>query len=111
MRNVLSSLPPAIVDYLVAEKAKDAAAQSRCFTDDAVVNDEGHDYHGRNEIRAWKEETRAKYQYDLQPIDASINGDIVTVVARLTGNFPGSPVDVDHTFTLEDDKIASLIIH
>jgi ketosteroid isomerase-like protein len=111
MRNVLSSLPRPIVDYLVAERSKDAAAQSKCFTDDAVVNDEGRDYHGRDEIRAWKEEARAKYQYDLEPLDASINGDIVTVVARLKGNFPGSPVDVDHTFTLENDKIASLVIH
>ncbi len=111
MRNVLSSLPSPVVDYLVAEKAKDAAAQSLCFCDDAVVNDEGREYHGRNEIQTWKKDARAKYQYELEPIDASINGDIVTVVARLTGNFPGSPVEVDHTFTLENDKIASLVIH
>lgn len=111
MPNIFATLPPPVVDYLVAEKTKDAAAQCLCFADDAVVNDEGHDFHGRDEIRAWKENARAKYQYEIEPLDASINGDIITVVARLTGNFPGSPVDVDHTFTLENDKIASLVIH
>jgi ketosteroid isomerase-like protein len=111
MASVLSALPKPIVEYLSAEKSHDAAAQSRCFTDDAVVNDEGHDYSGRDAIRAWKEDVRAKYHYELEPIDASINGNIVTVVARLRGEFPGSPVDVDHTFTLENDKIASLVVH
>jgi ketosteroid isomerase-like protein len=108
---VLSILPTPIVDYLAAEKAKDAATESKCFTDDAVVSDEGREYHGRDEIRVWKEEAQAKYRYELEPLDASVNGDIVTVVVRLSGDFPGSPVEVDHTFTLADDKIASLVVH
>lgn len=31
--------------------------------------------------------------------------------ARLTGNFPGSPVTVEFSFMLEDGKIVSLEIH
>jgi hypothetical protein len=34
----------------------------------------------------------------------------VVVPSRLTGNFPGSPVDLRFFFTLEGDKIASLEI-
>jgi hypothetical protein len=37
-------------------------------------------------------------------------GDLVTVRARLTGEFPGSPVELDHIFKLSGNKIASLEI-
>lgn len=111
MTNVQSILPRPILDYLSAEKAKDVVAQSNLFAEDAMVSDEGRDYNGRDEIRAWKEDAQAKYEYELEPLDASVNGNIVTVVVRLSGNFPGSPVEVDHTFTLANDKIASLAIH
>jgi hypothetical protein len=29
---------------------------------------------------------------------------------RLTGNFPGSPIELDFVFTIQDDKIVSLEI-
>ena len=39
-----------------------------------------------------------------------MNGNIVRLRARLTGAFPGSPVELDYTFTLANDKITSLEI-
>jgi hypothetical protein len=38
------------------------------------------------------------------------HGDKVTVRARLSGEFSGSPVELDHIFKLLNDKIASLEI-
>jgi hypothetical protein len=35
---------------------------------------------------------------------------MVIVTSRLTGNFPGSPVDLRFLFELQGDKIASLEI-
>jgi hypothetical protein len=32
------------------------------------------------------------------------------VTARLSGNFPGSPVDLDFEFVLDREKIISLVI-
>jgi hypothetical protein len=46
----------------------------------------------------------------MEPIDASVSGKTVKLRARLTGDFPGSPVDLDYTFTLAHDKITSLEI-
>ena len=43
-----------------------------------------------------------------QPVDDE--GDRITVTARLTGNFPGSPVDLRYAFTLEGKEIARLEI-
>jgi hypothetical protein len=37
-------------------------------------------------------------------------GDATTVLARLTGDFPGSPVDLNHTFTISRNGIALLEI-
>src|SRR5216684_8926680 len=103
-------VPGPIAAYLAAEEAKDADALSRCFTEDGTVHDEGRDYRGRDAIRQWKQAADEKYRYVLQMVNAQRNGDNVTVRARLTGAFPGSPVELDHIFKLSNNKIASLEI-
>ena len=56
------------------------------------------------------EETEAKYRYVMEPLDASVSENIVKLRARLTGDFPGSPVEPDYTFTVANDKIILLEI-
>jgi hypothetical protein len=46
----------------------------------------------------------------MEPLDASVSEKIVTLRARLTGAFPGSPVELEYTFTLANDQITSLDI-
>ena len=103
-------LPEPVINYLAAVKAKDTGMLALCFTDDALVHDEGRDYRGLDAIRAWNKETQTKYKYVIEPLDASMSGDTVKLRARLTGDFPGSPVDLDFTFMLANDKITSLEI-
>jgi ketosteroid isomerase-like protein len=103
-------VPKPVAEYLAAEEAKDADALSRCFIEDGTVHDEGQAYHGRDSIRQWKQAVDAKYRYILQTVNVQTLGDLVTVCARLTGMFPGSPVELDHIFKLSGDKIASLEI-
>jgi ketosteroid isomerase-like protein len=103
-------LPAPIAAYLATVNAKDTSKLADCFADDAVVHDEARDYQGLDAIKAWRWETQAKYNYTMEPIDASVDGDTVKVLARLAGDFPGSPVELDYTFVLENDKIASLAI-
>ena len=107
---MLPKLPEPVVNYLAAVKAQDTEMFARCFTDDALVHDEGRDYKGLDAIRAWKKETQTKYKYVIEPLDASVSGNTVNLRARLTGDFPGSPVDLDFEFMLANDKIASLEI-
>jgi len=103
-------LPAPVESCLAAEKAKDSDRLASCFADDALVHDEGHHYRGVDAIRAWKREADARYQYVLEPLDASMTGQRVKLRARLTGNFPGSPVELDHTFALANNKITYLEI-
>ena len=102
--------PGPVTEYLAAEEAKDADALSRCFTEDGNVHDEGQDYHGRDSIRRWKQAADAKYRYVLQTVSVQTFGDLVTVRARLTGEFPGGPAELDHIFKLSGNKISSLEI-
>ena len=61
-------------------------------------------------IRSWKKETQTKYKYVIEPPDASVSGKTVKLRARLMGNFPGSPADLEYTFTFANGKITSLEI-
>jgi|SRR5467141_412944 len=104
------TLPKPVTIYLAAVEAKDTDMLALCFADDALVHDEGRDYRGLDAIRSWKQETQTKYKYRMEPLDASVSGKTVQLRARLTGDFSGSPVDLDYTFTLANDKITSLEI-
>jgi hypothetical protein len=103
-------VPRPVADYLAAEKAKDAESLARCFTDDGVVHDEGGEHRGHAEILNWKREADAKYRYVLEPLDASTGDETVDLRARLTGDFPGSPIELMFRFAVTDDKIKSLRI-
>lgn len=49
-----------------------------------------------------------KYVYTIEPLACELRDDKVVVTSRITGNFPGSPVDLRFFFELAGDKIASL---
>ena len=102
-------LPKPIAVYLAADGG-DSETFSRCFAEDAVVRDEGQTYRGLAAIKQWKAEAKKKYQYTIEPLASARNGDKTIVTSRLTGNFPGSPIEVRFVFRLEGDKIASLEI-
>jgi len=55
-------------------------------------------------------EARAKYHHTVEPTRAlERDGDIV-VSARLSGDFPNSPLSVEHIFKLKGGKITSMEI-
>ena len=101
------NLPEPIAAYFDADK-RDAEAVARCFTKQAVVKDEGQTHTGIAAIEAWKSAASAKYTYTTEPlaVDEKDGGYVVT--SRLTGNFPGSPVNLRFAFRVEHGKIASL---
>jgi hypothetical protein len=101
------NLPEPVAAYFIADKG-DGEAVARCFTDNAVVKDEGHTYNGRAAIKKWKEDVATKYVYTCEPLACEPQEGKVVVTCRLVGNFPGSPVDLRFFFGLSGEKIASL---
>ena len=102
-------LPGPVAAYFAADR-QDGEAVARCFTEAAVVKDEGRTHRGRAAIRQWKEEVSTRYQYTCEPFACELGDGVVVVTSRLTGTFPGSPVDLRFFFVLEGDTIASLEI-
>jgi hypothetical protein len=107
---VTTKLPTPIALYIDAENRGDAEALSQCFAEHAVVRDEGQTIEGLAAIKQWKAETRKKYQHTVEPLASAQKDDKTIVTNRLTGNFPGSPIELEFVFTLDGDKIASLEI-
>ncbi|MEO4002048.1 nuclear transport factor 2 family protein [Mesorhizobium sp. CAU 1732] len=104
-------LPSSIQAYFDADNARSPDAVAAAFTDDAVVRDAGETRVGRDSIRRWKVETDQKYSYTLtEPFLISTENGKTQVTGRVSGDFPGSPVDLRYFFVLNGDKIADLEI-
>lgn len=103
-------LPAPIARYLAADAHEDEAALRDCFTDDAQVHDEGDIISGIDNIVAWKRAARQKYRYRVEPLEVAQDGMQATLHARVSGNFPGSPVQLAYHFQLRAQRIAALRI-
>ena len=109
-RRMIVNLPKPIALYIAAENSGDGNLFDQCFAEDVVVRDEGQTIEGLATIKKWKAETKKKYQHTVEPL-ASTQKDSKTVLTnRLTGNFPGSPIELEFVFTLAGKKIVSLEI-
>ena len=106
----MRELPGPIVAYVAASNAHDAAACAACFADDAIVRDEGREVRGVAAVRDWMDAAIAKYRHTVEVLASTEkNGDII-VACRVSGDFPGSPVELRHAFVVAGDKIRRLEI-
>jgi len=103
------TLPEPIAAYFAADQ-RSPEALARCFTAQAVVKDEDHTYTGLDAIKAWKAAASAQYTYTTEPFALEQQEEFQVVTSRVTGTFPGSPVDLRYRFRLERGLIASLEI-
>jgi len=104
------SLPSPVSAYFEISNGPDIARIVRCFTQDAVVVDEGRTHVGHDAIQSWQREVREKFEYTIQPLSVVQDGDRLRVATNVVGNFPGSPVQLDHVFDLAGERIRSLEI-
>ena len=102
------TLPEPIAAYFAAEHNPEALA--RCFTAQAVMKDEGHTYTGVDAIKAFMAEASAMYSATTVPFALEREDGFQIVKAKVTGTFPGSPIDLSYCFRLERGLIAALEI-
>jgi ketosteroid isomerase-like protein len=103
-------LPTQVSNYLEAVNAQDVDAVLSAFADDASVRDEGQDMIGRAAIRGWIDDTTRKYRVTLTPTGVRQADEKTIVTARVSGTFPGSPIELRYHFTITGEKIARLAI-
>jgi hypothetical protein len=106
-----TQLPDSIATFFKVSNGSDVSELSQCFAEDALVRDEGRLHRGHEAIEAWLRDARRKYAYRVEPVNAVRQGSIVKVRAKVEGDFPGSPVELEHVFRLAGNRIESLEIH
>ena len=94
--------------YLNAKNERDVDAMMAQFDDHACVKDEGHEHDGLPAIRSWLEGVTRKFSVAVDVQDVTDSSGRTIVSAIVSGDFPGSPVPLNFTFTLSGSKIARL---
>jgi ketosteroid isomerase-like protein len=104
------ALPRVINEYVDANNAHDVGSVLSCFSNDALVRDEGKDFRGKEMIKDWIVQTIAKYKFQFKPLSVKSDDAKVVVSIEVSGTFPGSPVSPDYHFTIRGNEIQSLAI-
>ena len=105
-----TNLAQPVADYIAAANAQDIDAVAACFTSSAVVHDENRERRGIAAIREWAVEVREKYRPTVEVLGVAERDGRTIVTGRISGNFPGSPVDLRYSFSVTGGRIACLEI-
>src|ERR1700682_400198 len=105
-----TKLPEPLAAYFAGHNNYDIYRIIGLFTERATVKDEGQERRGLPAIRKWMEESNAKYSVTVAVINVAETAANITVTGRVSGNFPGSPVELHFIFTLDQGKITRLEI-
>ena len=107
----MATMPESVTRYLDVAAEGDVATLLDCFTDDAVVHDEGQTFHGHDEIERWRETVTSRFTYTVTVLGSEkVSPDTWVVPVRLDGNFPGGTAHLQFLFTLRDGLISQLTI-
>ncbi|MES2032690.1 MAG: nuclear transport factor 2 family protein [Pseudomonadota bacterium] len=103
-------LPTPLDRYVAAQNAHDIPGLVACFSPDGHVYDEGKLHFGPGQIWVWATETTARYDITMSPLSLTTDADRAALVSTVSGNFPGSPLDLTFNFTLEAGHVRILEI-
>ena len=104
-------LPEAVSRYQSAHDRRDTEAALSAFAPEAKVVDDGHEFHGTEEIRAWLDSAASEFTFTRALVSAeAVDADTWLVLNRLEGDFPGGIVDLRYRFVLSGDLISELVI-
>ncbi|MFP9098043.1 nuclear transport factor 2 family protein [Flavobacterium sp. RHBU_24] len=102
------NLPKVITDLVNAQNSFDSIAYADCFSETAVVFDEGKTHNGKPEIRQWIDEANKKYRTTMKPLEYIENGTASILSAECSGTFPGSPIVLKFHFDIAGGLIRHL---
>jgi hypothetical protein len=104
------NLPKVIADVVSAQNQFNSIAYANCFSETAVVFDEGKTHTGRKDIQAWIDESNTKYKSVMKPLSIIHEGKTSVLSAECSGTFPGSPITLKFHFDIVDGLIQNLKI-
>ncbi|MBP2114407.1 nuclear transport factor 2 family protein [Paenibacillus silagei] len=116
LHNVLSSnsraipLPQPIAAYYHASDIFDGDLLANCFAEDAILVDNGEEFHGPEVISKFIVKANRDAAGWTEITNCAEKNDETVVTATISGNFKGSPIPLDFRFTLNNGKIKALNI-
>ncbi len=102
------NLPAVVTELIKAQNNFDSTAYANCFTETAVVFDEGKNHNGRTAIKSWIDKANKAYQAVMKPLEYSATQK--TLKTEVSGTFPGSPIIMTYHYEFENGLIQSLKI-
>lgn len=102
------NLPKVVTALVKAQDNFESIAYANCFTETAVVFDEGRTLQGKMEIKNWIEKANQEYRSTMKPLEYSATTQ--TLKAEVAGTFPGSPLVLTYHFEFNGEEIQSLKI-
>lgn len=100
------NLPKVVEELVKTQNNFDSIAYAKCFTETAVVFDEGKTYKGRKEIESWIDKANKEYHATMKPLEYAAKEEILK--AEVSGNFPGSPIVLNYHLEINNELIQSL---
>lgn len=104
------NIPTVIAALVEAQNKYNSAEYGNCFSETAIVFDEGGVHTGRDAIKQWFEKANEKYRTVMDPIKFNTTGSQWVLTARISGTFAGSPIVLNYTFEIHNGLIQTLKI-
>ena len=102
------NLPKVVAELVKTQNSFDSVAYANCFSETAVVVDEGKTHHGRKEIERWIADSNERYKATIKPVGFEEKENESLLKAETSGNFPGSPIVLTYHMEIADGLIQSL---
>ncbi|MES2458001.1 MAG: nuclear transport factor 2 family protein [Bacteroidota bacterium] len=104
------NIPPVITELVKTQNSFDNVAYANCFSETAVVFDEGKTHNGRKEIADWIADANERYQATMEPVGFEEKEPESILKVKVSGNFEGSPIVLSYHLEIADGLIQSLKI-
>ena len=104
------NLPEVIKDLVNAQNNFDSSAYTNCFSETAIVFDEGKNHKGKTEIKSWIEKATKEYNAKMKPLSFKGDAEKGELKAEVSGTFPGSPLVLTYNFEFDGGYIELLKI-
>ncbi|WP_242689028.1 hypothetical protein [Pedobacter sp. SYSU D00535] len=104
------NLPKVIADLVKAQNDFESVAYANCFSESAVVFDEGKTHIGRKEIEHWIDNANNRYRATMEPISFEEKETESILKAKVSGSFEGSPIVLNYHLEIIEGLIQKLKI-
>ena len=102
------NLPKVVAELVETQNSFDSVAYANCFSETAVVFDEGKTHNGKKEIERWIADSNERYQATIKPVGFEEKENESLLMAETSGNFEGSPIVLTYHMKIADELIQSL---